>query len=140
MKINEGMYVRTLNGFISKIIEFKNEPISSNEIILIKGNYKGDKDEEYGYKRNYYKENTSFIYRGEIIKASNNIIDLIEEGDYVNGYKVLYILKRFKILVDKPELNTYDGNYYLKQFTNDEIKSIVTKEVFKANEYRMETD
>ena len=118
-----GEYTR-INGKIGKV----------KDIVLNGNNY-----EDSGI----YLENEKFILGKEEIyklKSSYNIIDLIEEGDYVNGYKVLDILKGFKILVDKLELNTYDGNYYLKQFTNDEIKSIVTKEVFKANEYRMETD
>ena len=118
-----GEYTR-INGKIGKV----------KDIVLNGNNY-----EDSGI----YLENEKFVLGKEEIyklKASYNIIDLIEEGDYVNGYKVLDILKGFKILVDKLELNTYDGNYYLKQFTNDEIKSIVTKEVFKANEYRMETD
>ena len=129
MKINEGMYVRTLNGFISKIIEFKNEPISSNEIILIKGNYKGNKDEEYGYKRNYYKENTSFIYRGEIIKASYNLIDLIEVGDYVNGLPVIHNAKNNggNIVI------VVNGDAY----NEEEIKSILTKEQFNSMKYEV---
>ena len=138
MKINEGMYVRTLNGFISKIIEFKNEPISNNEIILIKGNYKGNKDEEYGYKRNYYKENTSFIYRGEIIKASYNIIDLIEVEDYVNGNKVIRIEtssypedKNVKIIVC-----CGDDDYYV--YYNEDIKTILTKEQYENNCYKVD--
>ena len=86
-----------------------------------------------------YKSGVVLISVGNII-ASHNLIDLIEVGDYVNGFKVLEIVKGFKVLVDKLELNTRDGNYYLKQFTNNEIKSVVTKEVFKANEYRVEAN
>lgn len=118
-----GEYTR-INGKIGKV----------KDIVLNSNNY-----EDSGI----YLENEKFILGKEEIyklKSSYNIIDLIEEGDYVNGYKVLDILKGFKILVDKLELNTYDGNYYLKQFTNNQIKTILTKEVFKANEYRMETD
>lgn len=118
-----GEYTR-INGKIGKV----------KDIVLNSNNY-----EDSGI----YLENEKFVLGKEEIyklKSSYNIIDLIEEGDYVNGYKVLEIVKGFKVLVDKLELNTSDGNYYLKQFTNNEIKSIVTKEVFKANEYRMETD
>ena len=132
MKINEGMYVRTLNGFISKIIEFKNEPISSNEIILIKGNYKGDKDEEYGYKRNYYKENTSFIYRGEIIKASNNIIDLMEVGDYVNGMQIT------RICFDEDGERILNLSNSILELMNEDIKIILTKEQYENNCYKVE--
>ena len=127
MKLEVRDYVRTKKG-IAKILGRVNEPDNYYFKMLITDKYLEIHDD------------TEYIHDLDIIKSSKNIIDLIEEGDYVNGYKVLDILKGFKILVDKLELNTYDGNYYLKQFTNDEIKSIVTKEVFKANEYRMETD
>ena len=134
MKLEEKMYVRTLNGFISKIIEFKNEPISNNEIILIKGNYKGNKDEEYGYKRNYYKENTSFIYRGEIIKASYNLIDLIEVGDYVNGN-----------LVNEKDIDNdlryIDNNSRIMGYVKYlDIKTILTKQQFESMKYEVKED
>ena len=118
-----GEYTR-INGKIGKV----------KDIVLNSNNY-----EDSGI----YLENEKFILGKEEIyklKSSYNIIDLIEEGDYVNDYKILEIVKGFKVIVDKLELNTRDGIYHLKQFTNNEIKSIVTKEIFKANEYRMETD
>ena len=71
----------------------------------------------------------------EITKHSPNIIDLIEEGDYVNGHKIF----KFKI-----ETNNY-GYKYLSFYDLDrecaiferEIKSIVTKERFKESEYKV---
>lgn len=118
-----GEYTR-INGKIGKV----------KDIVLNSNNY-----EDSGI----YLENEKFVLGKEEIyklKSSYNIIDLIEPGDYVNGFKVLEIVKGFKVLVDKLEPNTRDGNYYLKQFTNNEIKSVVTKEVFKANEYRVEAN
>lgn len=131
MELKVGMYVRTHNGFISKIIEVKREPISGNEIILIKGNYKGNKDEEYGYVRDYYKKGTSFVYRGEIKEASENIIDLIEVGDYVNGEKVQYITKKRQLL-------TNGGYDILEKYTG--ISSVVTKEQFESMKYEVNKD
>ena len=83
-----------------------------------------------------YKSGVVLISVGNII-ASHNLIDLIEVGDYVNGFKVLEIIKGFKVIVDNLELNTRDGNYYLKRFTNNEIKSIVTKEQFNSTKYEV---
>ena len=108
MKLEEGMYIRNEDGYILNLT----------------------KENIYGYK--------SLIGNSNIKIKSHNIIDLIEVGDYVNGYKVLEIIKGFKILVDKLELNTYDGNYYLKQITNNQIKSIVTKEQFESMAYEVE--
>ena len=123
MKLEKGMYVRTKNGII-----FKYYPCRNNEY-----------DEELNIYSEWDDDGRNYdCYT--IANASYNIIDLIDKGDYVNDYKILEIVKEFKVIVDKLELNTRDGNYYLKQFTNNEIKTIVTKEAFKANEYRMETD
>lgn len=137
-ELKVGMYVRTHNGFISKIIEVKREPISGNEIILIKGNYKGNKDEEYGYVRDYYKKGTSFVYRGEIKEVSENIIDLIEVGDYVNGLRINSITE-----ADKNNdvrlvwhINTWGDDDI--SFSNEEIKSILTKEQFDSVRYEVE--
>ena len=65
----------------------------------------------------------------EVIKSSPNIIDLIEVGDYVNGYRVISCDK-YEIYVD-----TQDFNEVL--FESD-IKSIVTKEQFSSMEYRLD--
>lgn len=128
MNLEIGMYVRTYDGFVSKIIEIETEPISGNEIVLIKGNYKGDKDEEYGYVRDYYKQDTSFVYRGEIKKSSHSIIDLIELGDYVNGERVQYKTHSEQLISD--------GGYdILKKYTG--ISSVVTKEQFNDRKYEV---
>ena len=60
-----------------------------------------------------------------ILKASHNIIDLIEVGDYVNGFPVIH--KENDIL--KCGL--------LVQFKENEIKSIVTKENFESMSYKV---
>ena len=72
-----------------------------------------------------------FVPEDMIVKASNNIIDLIEVGDYVNGYLVEDVGNTF--------LNIATGSNYFQKptiFEND-IKSIVTKEQFSAMEYRL---
>lgn len=132
LKIEEGMYVR----FNDLTNYNKNNIVMIDKIKFISEVMCG-LEETLSITFEKYNED---VLKKDIIKASYSIIDLIEVGDYVNGYKVLEIVKGFKVIVDNLELNTRDGNYYLKRFTNNEIKSIVTKEVFKANEYRMETD
>ena len=71
------------------------------------------------------------ILKEDIIKSSPNIIDLIEVGDYVNGERVINIIKKYKYLEASDE-----------EFVIDEkdIKSIVTKEQFKEMEYRIGVD
>ena len=101
MKLEVGMYARTING---KIWIIKSQKAIS------------------GHKK-------------DIINASSNIIDLIEVGDYVNGYKVIDIVKGFKIIIDKLELDTTTGLYH--NIGIKDIKSIVTKEQFESMEYKI---
>ena len=67
----------------------------------------------------------------EVYKSSPNIIDLIEVGDYVNGYKVIDFMlengKRKGVIVDAD----------IWGFDIDEIKSIVTKEQFENMKYEV---
>jgi hypothetical protein len=103
MELKEGMYVRTKGGFIDKIISFKST-ISNDYVEL--------EDEYYANKK-------------DILKASNNIIDLIEVGDYVNGYEV----------TSKDQfLGIGNHDWYIADY---EIKSIVTKEQFESMSYRV---
>ena len=63
-----------------------------------------------------------------MVNCSYNIIDLIEVGDYVNGFPVIH--KENDIL--KCGL--------LVQFKENEIKSILTKEMYSSVEYRVEAN
>lgn len=66
-----------------------------------------------------------------IINASPNIIDLIEVGDYVNGYLVI----ERDINNELRYIDLKDRN--MKYVKNLDIKSIVTKEQFSSMEYRI---
>ena len=124
MELKVGMYVRFNYHRVTIPIQ----------ISKIKEKYY-DEMEKYYY---YLTDNGLIISEENIIKSNENIIDLIEIGDYVNGHKVIEIIKDFKVIVDKSELNTSDGNYYLKTFTNNQIKDIVTKEQFETMKYIIE--
>ena len=83
-------------------------------------------------------ENDGSIYQGEytkenVVKASYDIIDLIEVGDYVNGEIVT------KVSLDNIECNYIEigYSYNRKGLRNKDIKSIVTKEQFSSMEYRL---
>ena len=71
MEIEVEEYIRTNEGEIHKIIETK-------------------KDDEYSYKY-YICDNDMGYLRSQIVNHSKNIINLLEVGDYVNGYKVISI-------------------------------------------------
>ena len=104
MKLEVGQFVRTNEGKITKLIEIDKDEFKRFDKLVDFTNYK-------------------------INKASHNVIDLIEVGDYVNGELVLE-----KVL--------YGNNAGVKVFGDtyfdDEIQSIVTKEQFSAMEYKID--
>ena len=68
----------------------------------------------------------------QIKKSSPNIIDLIEVGDYVNGYKVLNVLD----FNDNSKMISLE-KIYDNKIAEEDIKSIVTKEQFESMEYKV---
>lgn len=122
MKLNVGDYVRTKNGSIFKII-------GGNE-----DNW--DLDISFGYLETFeeewlelyrYNDNYSFFNDKSIIKSSPNIIDILEVGDYVNGYRISYSGGFYQYWDDMFDKNTIE--------TDKDIKSILTYEQFEAMQY-----
>ena len=76
-------------------------------------------------------------HKKDIIKSSPNIIDLIEPGDYVNGF---YIEKNNGRYLETSEIsytNSYLGHTENIRIYDFEIKTIVTKEQFEGVEYKI---
>jgi tmRNA-binding protein len=73
-------------------------------------------------------------------KHSKNIIDLIEVGDYVNGSEVTsyYYVGKQKVLVINNEKITYEENENF--ISNLGIKTVLTKEQYEANSYKLKED
>ena len=127
-KIEVGEYVRTKKGFIDKVLEIKTEYTRMN------GNY--DIVFRLSDKKNYW------FSTKDIVKHSKNIIDLIEEGDYVNGYEVITVYSYDENGNDKDELGIceVDDDYAYYTYLEDiDIKSIVTKEQFDSVKYITDT-
>lgn len=80
-----------------------------------------------------YRSGVVLISVGNII-ASHNLIDLIDKGDYVNGYKVSFKGNDYKPFVqcDYPVQEGKTNHY---RFYENEIYSIVTKEQFNSTKY-----
>lgn len=120
MELKEGMYVRTKDGYIDKvIIDYKgycNNPNCNCKHVSC--------------EKNYYDEE-------KIIKTSYNLIDLIEEGDYVNGVEV--IGKEFDNF-NKEYLQCGVGDYVICTFEVKDIKTILTKEQFESQKYIVESE
>ena len=131
MKLEPNMYVRTKCGYICKIIN-----------IIININDFREPSMKYGVEASYLKD-IMFIGDDDILKASNNIIDLIEVGDYVNKLPVEDYYTRYDEEKDdyiKIGIITLE-DYWKGTFTSvEDIKSIVTKEQFSSMEYRLGDD
>lgn len=115
MKLEIGMYVRTKDGEIHKIKSINNEYI----------------EYENGF-------GVPYELKEYIVKASYNIIDILEVGDYVNGYKVSAIynpngdeIVNITLIMEYgyETINTYIDDY--------SINSIVTKEQFENLKYKV---
>lgn len=128
MKIKVGMWVRTDDGFITKILGIIGKDIYNDS--------HGKEVIEYGTNREYQrsdKYNSGFyMYSDWVVKASHNIVDLIEVGDYVNGSEVCMI---------KPDENNrlwiYTDSNYKVGIMESEIKTILTHEQFEREAYKV---
>ena len=142
-KIEIGEFVRTKYGVILKFKGYLSEYLYIDSL-----NYE-DAIVDFKTTKALYENSRKNVFVGssnDIANHSFNIKDLVEKGDFVNGYEV-------------DDFDGYDeeGNY----FENDlgipiyddanmdciveyrpirlmEIKSIVTREMFQKVEYRME--
>ena len=116
MKLEVGMYVRTKSGYIYKLGYYNKE---EKRWICIEEN-------------DWYP-----VYENSVVKASHNIIDLIEEGDYVNGFQVIEIKQH---LHNDIEIVLSNGKFewaFSKNESDYDIKSIVTKEQFESMSYKV---
>lgn len=128
LELKENMYVRNCYGRIAKI-----EYIEDNIAYCDNWLYQ------------CYAEYITFIDLNEeenineITKSSYNIIDILEVGDYVNGYIVEEIKRGYdgRIWIDNGTRGYDEGGEYIIWKRNEDIKSIVTKKQFENMEYRI---
>lgn len=126
VKLEVGMYVRYKNFAnifkIAKIVELE---LSDNDC----------------YENYYHFDNEDGTLEGFITKASFNIIDLIEVGDYVNGHQVYEVDRECcRITLNGGDIGDDLRLTYLRPALgkNMGIKSIVTKEQFESVKYEVE--
>ena len=120
IEVNE--YVRTNKGNIGKVVEIR---LGFN------------KDTQL-YQNVYMLDNGLWTILEYIVKHSKQLIDLIEVGDYVNGREVKHIAM-FEGFPDYPKLIFVDETHLIPDDTceNDEIRTILTKEIYMANCYKV---
>lgn len=111
MKLEVGMYVRTQDGKIGEVVELHNENASRVKIDCL---------------------DRWLLLHYLITKASHNIIDLIEVGDYVNG---CLVVKKYEKCDYAEQCIKLKGNS--NYFYDIHVYSIVTKEQFEAMQYKV---
>ncbi len=129
MKLKNGMYVRSDKGHIFQYYDHRKTADSNYGFYT-------EYDEEFDVYHEWddWGEIDNFY---NIVKCSFDLIDLIEVGDYVNGYKVIDIIEPDvcgdenltdrKIITEEPSYSVYN-----KTILNiDDVKSLVTKEMFE---------
>lgn len=120
MELKKGMYVKYTRGMINGYVPPRIAKIvdcSDNDLVAI--------------------SNSQVILKSDVIKVSDDLIDLIEVGDYVNGVEV--IGKEFDNF-NKEYLQCGVGDYVICTFEVKDIKTILTKEQFESQKYIVESE
>ena len=116
--IKKDDYARLNTGQIVKIIGIKENKLDKKAIYF-----------------NIYNED--WCNSAAVENFSENIIDLLEVGDYVNGYKVISIdtnaPNNCKECIELDRNNAYEYQWISK----NEIETILTKEQYEANCYKL---
>ena len=118
------------------------ETIKINMFVRLNCNYElgigktiGEIDEDNFVKTKFKDGFECSLPTFMIKKASHNIIDLIEVGDYVNGYPVYEIIEyednTRAIVIDD------DNKSVIWEESPQYIKSILTKEMFENMKYEV---
>lgn len=135
MELKEGMYIRTkYNDFCGTVAIRKIDEIDDDGSFWIDD-----------YIIDTYGDEQNKLHEEDIEIASENIVDVIKVGDYVNGERVISLRK------DIPEryihMNSKDNfifvdydlaNNWYYGIDTDKIKTVVTKEQFESMAYEVE--
>lgn len=103
--------------------------INTGQIVKIIGIKENEVDKKAIYFNIY---NEDWCNSAAVENFSENIIDLIEVGDYVNGKRI------HKIDKGQNYCYLYYGN--CKTFVDYQIKTILTKEQYMQNCYKIDTN
>lgn len=123
IKVND--FVRTKNKGIQKIAYLRPNATVNKYAYFI--GYDDDGDRLNG-----------ILKTTDIVKHSPNIIDLIEAGDYVNGYKVTNVINKEPCPSGKCVDIDADRPSEYCTLWEDDIETIVTKQQFENMEYKVE--
>ena len=129
MKLEVGQFVRTKDGYISRYKYYDTTNAYMEKLLCIP------------------LSNGTFANIEDIVKASYNIIDLIEEHDilllfdkeYGENYKAEVVLdgSNFKVVVNYEQCVLLNLEYELITEEHIKLLSIVTKEQFEQMAYKV---
>ena len=122
MELKVGMYVRTEKGIIFRYYPCKNTEYDKENNIYHEWDDWGEYDDYY-----------------IITKASENIIDLIEVGDFINGYRILEIADMKNAEEKVFTVHRSDFKSTCKIWNEQDIETILTHERYEENCYKTTT-
>ena len=119
-KLEPNMYVRTKHGYICKIININDfrEPST-----------------KYGVEANYLRD-IMFIGDDDVVKASYNIIDILEVGDIISLYEDIDNYKK-EYIIGIPDLITLDKIKDKIENGNIRLIGVLNKEQFEQMAYKV---
>lgn len=144
MKLEVGMYVRTDKGFIAQIKEFKEHYTKGKRLVdgcsvkeVVENYLSLDGNQcrliesiDYSIPPCYPSDEELDEIKSHIVKASYNIIDILEEGDYVNGLPIMCIYEDTE--TNEKHLDLYGC---ISEWGEEDIVSVVTEEQFEYMGY-----
>ena len=114
MKLEVGQFVRTKDGYISQYKYYDTTNAYMEKLLCIP------------------LSNGTFANIEDIVKASYNIIDILEVGDMVNSLIVAEISEDNE--TNKKYINLYGS---LCNWENEDIKSVITHEQMEQMAYKV---
>lgn len=148
MKLEVGMYVRNDEGYISKILDFREhytkgkrkidfcdvKEVEENFLLLEGNQCPFIESIDYSIPPCYPSDEELEKIKSHIVKASHNIIDLIKRNDIILGRdgKIYQVWKIYKNYVFTYTKNKQGLTVTLVDY---QIDKILTKEQFESNSY-----
>lgn len=136
MNLQLRMYVRTCNGTIFKIVGGNEDKWDIDISYSCLSRLEGEDYTSYAYNKN----NSFFKVLAK--KASHNLIDLIEVGDYilVDGEDSFLKVKYIDDCEGSIRQLYFDEKGENIGFWNSDIREVITKEQFESIKYEVKDD
>lgn len=127
MELKEGMYIRTkYNDFCNMVAIRKIDEIDDDGSFWIDD-----------YIIDTYGDEQNKLHEEDVEFASEDIVNVIKPGDYVNGEMITFISSNpQKNQKGKPRITLNETHSLFGKY--EDIESIVTKEQFALMEYEVE--